>query len=626
MRGSCTALLTFVVLFACSGSGLLAQTDALRVNKIDPPNWYSTLPAPMLLVQGTGLSGAQFAMDDGRLKIQRVSVSANGHWAQVFLAASPQRATTVQLGIRRGPERLSVPYTFAAPRRAGEGMAGFSAKDVLYLIMTDRFADGNLHNDGADAHSEAASPEAVAERAKPRGWHGGDLRGITEHLDYLQELGITAVWITPVYVNGEADSYHGYGATDLYGVDPHFGTLADLQTLAGALHARGMKLVLDTVPNHVGPAHPWVRDEPAPSWFHGTAARHVPAETNFRALISPHAPERDRIGTLEGWFADILPDMNTDDPAVAQYLRQNAVWWIEQTGADGLRIDTFPYVNRGFWNGFNGELKQLFPHLTEVGEVFNGAPEITSAFAGGNVRAGEDTRLYTPFDFPTFFAIRNVFGKGEPMTELTDVLAHDDLYPHPERLAPFAGNHDVPRLAEVVASPGMRELAFDFLLTTRGTPQLYAGDELAVRGGEDPDNRRDFPGGFPGAPADAFHAAGRTPEQQAMFTTMQQLLALRRAHPALACGAEQVLATGADMVVVARYGNAGCEPMPSAVSEKLIVVLERGALKVASVNLRGTALEGCEAGPMIAGEARASVREGQLTVEPRMPFTVVRCQ
>ncbi len=614
------------VLFVMA-QAVLAQSSSLTVTRIDPPNWYSTLPAPMLLVRGTGLKDAHFTLSDQALRIDHTVFSDNGHWAQIVLTASPAKPESVQLDIVQGRDRLDVPYTFAAPRAAGEGMAGFNPRDVMYLIMTDRFADGDLTNDGLDARSAFTGTGAQAERAKPRGWHGGDLRGLRNHLDYLQELGITTVWITPVYVNAEAGSYHGYGATDLYGVDPHFGKLDDLQALASALHARGMKLVLDTVPNHVGPGHPWVSDEPTPVWFHGTAANHVKAEYDFHALINPHAPERDRSATLQGWFADILPDMDTDDPAVAQYLRQNAIWWIEQIGADGLRIDTFAYVNRGFWNSFDGELKTLFPHLTEVGEVFNGDPIITSAFAGGNTNAGEDTRLYTPFDFPTFFAIRDVFGKGAPMSKLAEVLAADVLYPHPERLVPFAGNHDTTRLAEEVSSPVLRDLAFDFLLTTRGTPQIYSGDELAMPGGGDPDDRHDFPGGFPDASSNAFTASGRTPEQQAMFTTVQQLTALRRAHPTLACGAEQVLAAGTDSLIVGRYGNSACDDASQAkVSERLLIVLQRGSLASTQINLKDTAFAGCKAGSPLAGEAAVDIREEQMTLTPKTAFVVIPCQ
>ena len=615
----------FVLLVAAHA--LLAQSSSLSVTKIDPPNWYSTLPAPMLLVHGTGLKDAHFAISEKALRIERMVFSENGHWAQLTLSASPARPESVLLHVVQGTEQMDVPYTFAAPRRAGEGMAGFNPRDVIYLIMTDRFADGDLGNDGLDGHSSASSAEALAERAKPRGWHGGDLRGVMGHLDYLKGLGVTTVWITPVYVNGEANSYHGYGATDLYGVDPHYGSVADLTALGKALHARGMKLILDTVPNHVGPAHPWVSDEPTPEWFHGTAAHHVKAEYNFHALIDPHAPERDRSATLHGWFADALPDMDTDDPAVAQYLRQNAVWWIEQTGADGLRIDTFAYVNRGFWNGFDGELKTLFPRLTEVGEVFDGDPVITSAFADGNTLAGEDTKLYTPFDFPTYFAIRDVFAKGAPMSKLATVLAADELYPHPERLVPFAGNHDTTRLAEEVPSAELRALTFDFLMTTRGTPQIYSGDELAMRGGGDPDDRHDLPGGFPGATVNAFEASGRTPEQQAMFTTIQQLAKLRREHPTLACGAEQVLLAGTDTLVIGRYGSSGCaDGTPGKAPERLLVLLKRDALGTVQVNLNDTAFAGCEPGPALAGESKAEMGTGQLTLLPKTAFVVLPCR
>ena len=611
-----------------------ATREALTVTKIDPPNWYSTLPEPLLLLRGTGFTRAEFTLSDPALRITQTKVSDNGHWAQLTLGASPLRPETVQLRIRSGSRTLNVPYRFAEPRRAGQGAAGFSPRDVLYLILTDRFADGDLANDGPHAQSQATSPEALAERARPRGWHGGDIAGVLRHLDYLQQLGITAVWLTPVYVNDEPQAYHGYHATDYYGVDPHLGTLAELQQLAQTLHSRGMKLVLDTVPNHVGPGHPWVADEPTPQWFHGTAAHHLPAQTNFRALIDPHAPERDRIGTLQGWFADALPDMNTDDPAVAQYGRQNAVWWIEQTGADALRIDTFAFVNRSFWNAFNGELKDLFPHLTEVGEVFDPHPEITSAFADGVTRAGTDTRLYTPFDFPTYFAARDVFGAGKPMSELAEVLAADALYPHPERLVPFLGNHDTSRFAEVVADPALRQLAFDFLMTTRGTPQIYSGDEIGMTGGGDPNNRRDFPGGFPAAassPAspeaqgeNAFAPAGRTSAQQAAYSGIQQLAALRRAHPTLACGAEQVLASGPDLLVYARYGSSGCgEPATGSLPEHLLVVLQRGIATPIHLDLGNTALAGLAPGTPLAGAASITRQGDQFTLSPSTSFLVV---
>jgi len=611
LRGCVGVLL---VALAAQGVGARAQSGRLTIDKVDPPNWWAGMPKPMLLVHGEGLGGAKFSLSDRALQIEKVVPSENGHWAQVWLSASPSGAETVTLTAKAGGEKAEARYTFAARRSAGGGFAGFSSRDVMYLIMTDRFADGNLQNDGVDAKSAASGAEAAAERAKARGWHGGDLKGIEQHLDYLQELGVTTVWTTPVYENREDTSYHGYGATDLYRVDEHYGTLEDLKALAAALHARGMKLVLDTVPNHVGPGSPWVTDEPAPDWFHGTAAHHLKAETDFQALINPHAPERDKVGTLDGWFADTLPDMNTESPAVAQYLRQNAVWWIEETGADGLRIDTFPYVNREFWHAFNGELKELFPHLTEVGEVFNGDPVITSSFAGGVTRAGVDTELYTPFDFPTYFALHDVFVKGAPMSELAKVLGEDALYPHPERLVPFLGNHDTERFATVAGSEGSLKLALAYVLTTRGMAQIYSGDEIAMQGGGDPENRHDFPGGFPGSADNAFLASGRTPVQQETFDWVAKLAALRRKHDALGCGAEQVLASNDDWMVTLRDAGKAAEGTCGASGERVVVAIHRGgkaeiaAPATLDVQLGMTWMEGCRLGG-------AEIQSGGATAE-----------
>lgn len=288
------------------GARPASAIDQVAITKIDPPNWWANLPKPMLLIEGQHLNGTRFSISDKRIKIERTQLSANGHWAELWLSTSPAAAETVQIEADRSGTHVSVPYTFAPRHDSQDGFAGFSSKDVMNLIMTDRFADGDTSND-----------EIPAQQAKPRGWHGGDLLGITDHLDYLQDLGITTVWITPVYENKGPESYHGYGATDMYAVDPHFGTLDDLKTLAAALHRRGMQLVLDMVPNHVGPAHPWVDDSPEPDWFHGTQQHHSTAQGDFKPLVDPHAAWRDRRDVTEGWFAGILPDLNQENPVVA---------------------------------------------------------------------------------------------------------------------------------------------------------------------------------------------------------------------------------------------------------------------------------------------------------------------
>ncbi|MFT4113808.1 alpha-amylase family glycosyl hydrolase, partial [Silvibacterium sp.] len=312
----------------------------------------------------------------------------------------------------------------------------------------------------------------------------------------------------------------------------------------------------------------WVSDPPEPDWFHGSKANHRVAQGDFAPLVDPHSPWRDRRDVTEGWFANTLPDMNQENPAVAKYLIQNAVWWTEEGGLDGLRIDTFPYVGRPFWQEFHAELRQLYPQLTTVGEVFNGDPTITSAYAGGVTRAGVDTGLYTPFDFPMHFALLKVFAQKAPMTEIADVLRKDALYPHPERLVPFIGNHDTARfLSEAHGDQTAERLATAVLLTTRGMPELYSGDELAMSGGDDPDNRHDFPGGFTGMKQDGFSPGSRTAEQQAMYAWTNQLLALRAQHPALQTGEEQILYVSDDAIVYLRKEG----------EERVLVAVHRGA-------------------------------------------------
>jgi neopullulanase len=571
-----------------ASAGAAAFCQAPIINKIDPPNWWVDMPAPMLLLRGEHLRGASFRIS-GDVHIARTSSSENGHWAQLWLANEPQEPMQVEITALSAAGKTSVPFRFATRRPPSEGFAGFSSKDVMYLIMTDRFADGDLSNDGPVAKSPAMSQAAIEERSRAHGWHGGDYKGIVDHLDYLQQLGITTIWITPPYQNHEPDSYHGYGATDMYAVDEHFGSMHDLQALAEELHRRGMKLVLDTVPNHVGPAHPWAQDEPQLDWFHGTVANHRAATGVFQQLMNPSAPERDRRDVLDGWFVNLLPDLNQDDNGVSTYLIQNAVWWIESTGTDGLRLDTFPYVPRQFWHDFHAELASLYPHLTDVGEVFNGTfalpPAVNAFFTGGVTRVGRttavDTGLYTPFDYPFYAVTRDVLLHDAPVSNLELLFSQDTLYPHPERLATLIGSHDTKRfLGEEYAGASKLRLAFGLLLTVRGMPVIYSGDEIGMTGGDDPDNRRDFPGGFPGTQQSAFPSAGRTAAQTGIHDFVEQLLRARNTNPALTGAQQQVLYSSDDVIVFVRWND----------GEKVLVAMNR-ADRDASIHFIGDATQ-----------------------------------
>jgi glycosidase len=386
--------------------------------------------------------------------------------------------------------------------------------------------------------------------------------------------------------------------------------------------------------DHVGPAHPWVKDTPTPDWFHGTAASHIKVDDDFASVTDPSASAARRHVLLDGWFADVLPDLNQDNPLVAQYLVQNAIWWIESAGLDGLRIDTFPYVPRSFWHDYNEELHALYPHMTDVGEVFNSDPHITSFFAGGRENKGSDgtydTLLDTPFDFPMYFALRGALTQHKPMTAIADVLLADKLYPHPERLVTFFGNHDTKRfLSEPGASPAELHLAFGLLATLLGMPQLYYGDEIAMTGGDDLDNRKDFPGGFANDKADAFADAGRSPAQQAMHTWVETLMQLRLHTPVLQTGQLQTLLANKDFLAFARTPDIAGDCMTTPAAERYVIVVNNSpSPQDVTLTTSTNTVTGCaHYTSMLPDGATAQVIAGKLQVHlPGQEIGIFRAQ
>ncbi len=526
--------------FCIAALALIASTLAFaagpQVTKVEPPNWWIGLPpSPMLLLTGANLAGAQVTTSYAGVRIDRVQVQPGGRYLFVWLDVSATaRPGTAALKVQTDAGATVVDFPLATRDKNSRDFQGLSPSDVIYLIMPDRFDDGDTTN------NEPAPDLKTYDRTQPKAWHGGDLQGIDERLPYLRDLGVTALWLTPFWKNdwrAEDHSYHGYHVMDFYAVDEHLGTIADLQRLVRHVHRQGMKFTLDYVVNHIGPHHPWASDPPVSTWLHGTAGNHLSPAYDFAPLVDPHAVPRQQRPVLEGWFADRLPDLNPDDPLLAQYLLQNVEWWLEMTGADAVRLDTLPYSTRSFWSGWHEGLFRVFPKLMTIGEVWNGDPFITSFFAGGRKEFdGIDSRVSTVFDFPMWYVLRDVLLRGAPVNRIPEVLEHDALYPHPDTLVTFIGNHDTARfMGEEGASIAKLKAAFALLLTLRGIPQIYSGDEIGMDGGGDPDNRRDFPGGFPGDSQNAFAVSGRTADQQNIRVYVQALLRLRREHPAL-CG------------------------------------------------------------------------------------------
>lgn len=512
------------------------EAQAPVIEKVEPANWWAdhSINPVRLLIRGRGLAGA--ALDCPRLGCSNVRVNSAGTYAFVDVTIPRALAPgSYPLTLRSGSRSAEVPFTVSAPLPPTGRFQGFGPDDVVYLLMPDRFANGDPSND-----NPAASPGLV-DRSKGRRYHGGDLAGIRQKLPYLKELGITAIWMNPIYDNtnqldrkevydGEpTTAYHGYHAIDYYAVDEHLGNLAELRQLVDEAHAAGIKIILDMVANHTSAYHPWVEDSPTPTWYNGTAQRHLANNWQIWALADPYATPEVRKPVLEGWFIDILPDLNQDDPEVARYIIQNTLWWVGMTGIDGIRQDTWPYVPRHFWRDWMSAIKREYPTLRVVGEVFDADPALIAFFEGGRPQFdGLDDRVDALFDFPLYFPLRNAFGQGKPVREVAQMLSRDRLYRDPMSLVTFAGLHDVGRfMNEPGATVEGLKLAHTFLLTARGTPLVYYGDEIAMPGGGDPDNRRDFPGGWSDDPRNAFQASGRTASEQDVFEHTRKLLRLR---------------------------------------------------------------------------------------------------
>jgi neopullulanase len=515
---------------------LTAVGQVPEILKVDPPSWWmkSSVNPVRLMIRGRNLQGARVRIE-GMIGAPRIN--DRGTYIFVDISVSKPGRRTIDVTTPRGSARASF-EVLPALNRIGR-FQGFSPDDVLYLIMIDRFADGDHSNN-----------EPLYDRKNKFYYHGGDLQGVIDHLPYLKDLGVTAIWLTPWYDNYDrlneielkedkpSTGFHGYNPQDFYAVEEHFGTHAKLRELVEIAHRSGIKIIQDQVMNHTGPYHPWVDDPPTPTWFNGTKAKHLNNVFQTWVLHDPHPVESLKRETMQGWFLDFLPDLNQNDPEVARYLIQNTLWWIGTTGLDGIRMDTWQYVPNSFWRDWTKAVKREFPNFKVVGEVKDGDVVHTSFFQGGRVRFdGIDSGLDSLLDFPLFYPIRHAFAEGKAIDEIPKTLAKDYLYTNPEILVTLLGGHDDGRfMSENGATIAGLKLANAFVLTTRGVPQLYYGDEIALEGGDEPSTRGDFPGGFSGDKQDAFTAGGRTKDEQELFEFIRRLTTLRRATLALTMG------------------------------------------------------------------------------------------
>jgi len=527
-------LLLFLVVFFFATTSAVAQV-APQILKVEPPSWWagSSLNPVRLLVRGKNLEQARVQISGRGLRIVGAPrVNERGTYLFVDVAIAPG-ATPGMHGLKITTASGSAETSFEVlpPLNRAGRFQGFSAADVMYLIMIDRFSDGDRTN------NEPAQSRGIYVRENKFYYHGGDLQGVIDRLPYLKDLGVTAIWLTPWYDNYDhpnqielkegkpSTGFHGYNPQDFYAVEEHFGDLAKLRELVNLAHGAGIKIIQDEVVNHTGPYHPWVDDPPTPTWFNGTKAKHLKNVFQTWVLHDPRPDEQLKRETMEGWFLDFLPDLNQHDREVSRYLIQNTLWWIATTGLDGIRMDTWQYVPNSFWRDWNAALKREFPNFKVTGEVKDGDVVHTSFFQGGRVRFdGVDSGLDSLLDFPLFYPIRHAFAEGHPLDEIPKTLAKDYLYNNPDILVTLLGGHDDGRfMSERGASVAGLKLANAFLLTTRGVPQLYYGDEIAMTGGDEPTTRGDFPGGFPGDKRNAFSNVGRNREENDLFEYIRKL-------------------------------------------------------------------------------------------------------
>jgi glycosidase len=583
------------------------------VSKIEPPNWWVGLePSPMIMLTGNNLEGATVSSSYKGVRVHRTQANFSGHYLFVWLDLAPNvNPGTVPLEVHTAAGQWTVALPLLPRRSASGEFQGISPGDVIYLIMPDRFSDGDPTN------NEPAPEQDTYDRAKAKAWHGGDLKGVRKRLPYLRDLGVSAIWMTPFWKNdwlADDHSYHGYHVMDFYAVDEHLGSLSDFENLVAEAHRLGIKVVLDYVVNHVGPHNSWVADPPTVGWFHGTPEKHSDPIYSFNGIVDPHASAREYRATLEGWFAGNLPDLNPDEPYLAQYLVDNAIWWAEITGLDAFRLDTFPYSSRRFWSDWHRSIFHVFPNTATMAEVWDVRPPVTSFFAGGRKQFdGIDSGASTVFDFPLYDALRNVVICGEPVQKLIDVLQQDSLYLRPDLLVTFIGNHDTRRFMSAEgASRQKLHVAFALLLTMRGIPEIYYGDEIGMTGKEDPDNRHDFPGDFPGDERNVFISSGLKAEELETLSYFRNLLHLRKQHSALRNGQQWHIAWDETFYAFVRENP----------EDRVLVVLNNlRAPRTLSFPLVGTPLENTRVFKSLLNAPPIELHDGQLQLS--LPATSV---
>ena len=565
--------LFFLMALVAQVMTMSAAKSKVVIDRIDPTDWFVGLKNPQvqLMVYGKNIAAVQrVATDYPGVVVDSVVRLASPNYLFVYLNLRQAKPGTMTLQF----DKVKVQYQLKQREMAGDKRIGFDNSDVLYMLMPDRFAQGQGHQPqvkGMRPYKE--------DRSQPSLRHGGDLNGIREHLDYFNELGVTALWLTPVLENDSPDSdngystYHGYATTDYYRVDPRFGTNDDYRRLCDEAHQKGLKVVMDMIFNHSGFEHPWTHDMPSKDWLNlpqwlveskGTSDARGTSflQTSYKLtpVKDPYASQVDLKETTEGWFVPTMPDLNQRNPHLMRYLIQNSIWWIETIGIDGIRMDTYPYAFAEGMAQWMKELDEEYPNFNTVGETWVTEPAYTAAWQKDSKLSAHNSYLKTVMDFSFFDKINQAKNEEtDPwwngLNRLYGSFVYDYLYPNPSSVMAFIENHDTDRFLGEGRDTLALKQALALLLTVNRIPQLYYGTEVLMNGTKavtDGNVRCDFPGGFPGDEHNCFTREGRTKAEQSMFQWTSRLLHWRQNNDVIIRGTQTQFIPYKGVYVIAR--------------------------------------------------------------------------
>ena len=554
------------------------RTVTPNVTRIDPTNWFADMQDPtlQLMVYGKDIKFADVTTDYPNVKIDSLVRLDSPNYLLVYLNLKGAKPGEVTLTFsNKNGKKTTKKFQLKAREMAGADRKGFDISDVLYMLMPDRFANGNPKNDVIKGMEDQ-----LCNRNEPSLRHGGDLEGLRQHLDYFTDLGVTALWLTPVLENdrpaddGKYSTYHGYATTDYYRVDPRFGTNEEYKALVDECHKKGLKVVMDMIFNHCGDYHPWakgtridengktIKDYPSKDWFNSP---NYGLQTSYKLtpVLDPYASKVDMKETVDGWFVPSMPDLNQRNPHVIKYLIQNSIWWIETVGIDGIRMDTYPYADRQAMADWMKVLNKEYPNFNTVGETWVTEPAYTAAWQKDSKLSDINSNLKTVMDFAFFDRLSQA--KNEETDDwwkgwnrIYNSLCYDYLYTDPSSVMAFIENHDTDRyLGNGKDSTALKQ-AYALLLTMKRIPQLYYGTEILMNGTKtetDGNVRQDFPGGFPGDKVNKFTNEGRTKAENAMFDWTSRLLHWRQNNDVIINGSQTQFIPHHGVYVLARQHN-----------------------------------------------------------------------